>query len=147
MLGPRSNNTWRNRYIALGLFGLLCWFLLNTRATDSVPYRAWKTTSGLAKYSQTTGKSIQATRLGQHPFREPLEDFEKPLDFRIVALIFYGRKEYVQILECYLQASYALHLVATWSVKTDKSFSATSQGMVACLMKSSSSCERTLRTT
>src|SRR3954452_14819551 len=126
MLGPRSNNTWRNRYIALGLFGLLCWFLLNTTATDSVHYRAWKTTSGLAKYSKTTGKGMQPARLGQHPFREPLEDFEKPLDFRIVGLVFYGRKEYVQILECYLQASLTLHPVATCSVSADKSFSATS---------------------
>jgi hypothetical protein len=108
MLGPRSNNTWRNRYIALGLFGLLSWLLLHTTAT--VPYRAWKTTSGLAKYSEST---VQAARLGQHPFREPLEDFEKPLDFRIVALVFYGRKEYVQILECYLQASLTLHPVAS----------------------------------
>ena len=121
MLGPRSNNTWRNRYIALGVFGLLCWLLLNTKATHSVPYRTWKTTSGVGKYSKTTGKSIQAARLGQHPFREPLEDFEKPLDFRIVALVFYGRKEYVQILECYLQASPTPHPAATCSVSADKS--------------------------
>ena len=126
MLGPRSNNTWRNRYIALGLFGLICWLLLNTTATDLVPYRAWKAASGLAKYSKTTSKSVQAARLGQHPFREPLEDFEKPLDFRIVALIFYGRKEYVQILECYLQASLTLHPATTCSALTDKSYSATS---------------------
>jgi hypothetical protein len=105
MLGPRSNNSWRNRYIALGIFGVLCWFLLGTRTPGSVPFRAWKATSGFAKSTKATGNSIQASRLGQHPFREPLEDFEKPLDFRIVALVFYGREEYVRILECYLQAS------------------------------------------
>ena len=116
MLGPRSNNAWRNRYIALGLFGLLCWLLLKTTTRSSASYRAWKTTSGVGKYSKSPGKSVQAVRLGQHPFREPLEDFEKPLDFRIVALVFYGRKEYVQILECYLQASLTLHAVATRSV-------------------------------
>lgn len=105
MLGPRSNNSWRNRYIALGVFGLLCWFLLGVTTPGTTPFRAWKATTALAGYTEATGKSLQASRLGQHPFREPLEYFEKPLDFRIVGLVFYGRKEYVQILECYLQAS------------------------------------------
>jgi hypothetical protein len=104
MLGPRSNNTWRNRYIALGVFGLLCWFLLGTASPRSTPFRTWKANSGVAMHTKATGNSAQPSRLGQHPFREPLEDFEKPLDFRIVALVFYGRREYVQILECYLQA-------------------------------------------
>src|SRR5438876_10492073 len=103
MLGPRSNNSWRKRSIALAVFGLFCWFLLGATTPGTVPFRAWKASAGLA--TQGTGKSLQASRLGQHPFWESLEDFEKPLDFRIVGLVFYGRKEYVQILECYLQAS------------------------------------------
>jgi hypothetical protein len=105
MLGLRSNNSWRNRYIALGVFGLFCWFLLGVATPGTTPFRAWKATTAFAKFTKATSQAVQASRLGQHPFREPLTDFEKPLDFRIVALVFYGRKEYVQILECYLQAS------------------------------------------
>jgi hypothetical protein len=32
-----------------------------------------------------------------------VDKFEKPKDFRIVALIFYGRRDRVSILDCYLK--------------------------------------------
>lgn len=46
------------------------------------------------------------------PFRQPevppfnetaAANFEKPADFRIVALVFYGRRDRVSVLDCYLQ--------------------------------------------
>lgn len=33
------------------------------------------------------------------------QEWRKAIDFRIVGLIFYGRREFVSILHCYLQAS------------------------------------------
>jgi hypothetical protein len=34
--------------------------------------------------------------------------FQKPAGLKIVALVFYGRKEFVEILNCYLQACFSL---------------------------------------
>lgn len=103
MLGPRLNNSWKLRSFAIALFLILCTFLFTSANPDAAPYRAWKTTSELSKYRKSSHKGIQASHLTQHPFKEPIENFEKPLDFRIVALVFFGRREYVSILDCYLQ--------------------------------------------
>lgn len=40
------------------------------------------------------------------PLEGPSPDFEKPEGFKIVGLIFYGRRATVSILDCYLQASH-----------------------------------------
>ncbi len=42
---------------------------------------------------------------------EGLDKFEKPKDFKIIALVFFGRREYVQILDCYLQVSQSCRIV------------------------------------
>jgi hypothetical protein len=36
--------------------------------------------------------------------------FSKPTDFKIIGLVFYGRREYVQILSCYLQVCHCASL-------------------------------------
>ena len=101
MLGPRLNNSWRVRILAIVVFLVLCTFFFPSSSRDEASYRG----SELSKYRKNSHKSVQAAHLTQHPFREPIENFEKPLDFRIVALVFFGRREYVQILDCYLKVS------------------------------------------
>jgi len=37
------------------------------------------------------------------PSSQALREWKKPEDLKIIGLVFYGRKEFVEILDCYLK--------------------------------------------
>src|SRR5689334_3498070 len=90
------------------------------RVTHFVPIQPPSHLLGDASNSQS---SLQpASRLPSPPLRNDLQtpgsslsparvtSFEKPANLKIIGLVFYGRKETVEILNCYLQVSYQISL-------------------------------------
>lgn len=52
------------------------------------------------------GSSFQTPQGSHTDIEGASQQWNEAIDFRLVGLIFYGRREFVSILDCYLQACY-----------------------------------------
>jgi len=100
--------------IYLGIAWLaLSWLLITTTITSDIAANpAWKTGSfdALVRHNAPSSPLRSPSGLKKQTLPgEGIESYEKPPGFRIVGLVFYGRREYVRILDCYLQASSTDH--------------------------------------
>ena len=74
------------------IFTFLIYITFNYRGhAHVVPFESWTRPSS----------GIYASSVSQA--------WQKAIDFRIVGLVFYGRRQYVSILNCYLQVSPSIH--------------------------------------
>jgi hypothetical protein len=53
-------------------------------------------------FGQDASSQLRGSHVGD-PSSQTLREWRKPKNMKVIGLVFYGRKEFVEILDCYLQ--------------------------------------------
>lgn len=110
MLYKSSSSTWSSRRLAaLFTFSLITFLFL---LYHLISWKRSFETDGSWLNLHLRPPSIQNNQVldGNIARLKEITEWEKPEGMKIVALVFYGRRRYVEILDCYLK----VHLPPQW---------------------------------